>query len=135
LDAIQAAVLRVKLKFLDRWSEGRQRNAALYREQIQGAGLPVERPDGRHIYNQFVIRSPQRDTLMTHLKQQGIASEVYYPVPLHLQPCFSESVSKEGDLPVSEEASKTTLALPIYPELTPEMIHYVADAINSRRAV
>jgi len=131
LDAIQAAVLRVKLKYLDRWTESRQRNAALYRQVLQGAGLPVEQPGGRHIYNQFVIRSPQRDKLITHLKEQGIASEVYYPLPLHLQKCFLDLGYGTGDLPVSEEAARTTLALPIYPELTPEMIRYVACAVNS----
>ena len=131
LDAIQAAVLRVKLKYLDRWTEGRQRNAALYRENIRRAQLPVERPGGRHIYNQFVIRSSRRDELMAHLKQNEIASEVYYPLPLHLQKCFSDLGYRKGSLPVSEKAAETTLALPIYPELTAEMIQYVASAINS----
>jgi len=131
LDAIQAAVLRVKLKYLDRWTEGRQRNAALYRELIRFAQLPVERPGGRHIYNQFVIRSSKRDELIAHLKQNGIASEVYYPLPLHLQKCFSDLGYRKGSLPVSEQAAETTLALPIYPELTPEMIRHVASVINS----
>ena len=131
LDAIQAAVLRVKLKYLDRWTEGRQRNAALYRKHIRCAQLPVERPGGRHIYNQFVVRSSKRDELVAHLKQNGIASEVYYPVPLHRQKCFSSLGYRKGRLPVSERAAETTLALPIYPELTPEMILHVAAAINS----
>jgi dTDP-4-amino-4,6-dideoxygalactose transaminase len=131
LDAIQAAVLRVKLKYLDQWTEGRQRNAALYREHIRCAQLPVERPGRRHIYNQFVIRSSRRDELIAHLKQNEIASEVYYPVPLHLQKCFSGLGYRKGSLPVSEQAAETTLALPIYPELTPEMIRYVAAVINS----
>jgi dTDP-4-amino-4,6-dideoxygalactose transaminase len=131
LDAIQAAVLRVKLKYLDRWTEGRQRNAALYRQQIQVAGLPAELPGGRHIYNQFVIRVSSRDELLAQLKEKGIGSEVYYPVPMHLQPCFAGLGYKPGDFPVSEEAARTTLALPIYPELTPEMIRYVASAINA----
>lgn len=131
LDAIQAAVLRVKLKYLDRWTEGRQRNAALYREHVRSEQLPVERPGGRHIYNQFVIRSIKRDDLIAHLKQNGIASEVYYPVPLHLQKCFAELGYRKGMLPVSEQAAETTLALPIYPELTPDMIRHVASAINT----
>ena len=131
LDAIQAAVLRVKLRYLDRWTEGRQRNAALYREHIRCAQLPVERPGGRHIYNQFVIRSSKRDELMAQLKQNEIASEVYYPVPLHLQKCFSGLGYRKGSLPVSEQAAETTLAVPIYPELTPEMIRHVSEAINS----
>jgi dTDP-4-amino-4,6-dideoxygalactose transaminase len=123
LDAIQAAVLRVKLKYLDRWTEGRQRNAALYREQIRCAQLPVEQPGGRHIYNQFVIRSPKRDALIAHLKQNEIASEVYYPVPLHLQKCFSGLGYRKGSLPVSEQAADTTLALPIYLN-SPDMIRH-----------
>jgi len=131
LDAIQAAVLRVKLKYLDRWTEGRQRNAALYREHIRCADLPVERPRRRHIYNQFVIRSSRRDELIAHLKQNEIASEVYYPLPLHLQKCFSGLGYKKGNLPVSEQSAETTLALPIYPELSAEMIRYVSAAINS----
>jgi dTDP-4-amino-4,6-dideoxygalactose transaminase len=131
LDAIQAAVLRVKLRYLDRWTEGRQRNAALYREHIRCADLPVERPGGRHIYNQFVIRSSRRDELIAHLRQNEIASEVYYPLPLHLQKCFSGLGYRKGTLPASEQAAETTLALPIYPELTPEMIRYVASTINS----
>jgi len=131
LDAIQAAVLRVKLKYLDRWTAGRQRNAALYREHIRRVQLPVERPGRRHIYNQFVISLSKRDEMIAHLKQNEIASEVYYPVPLHLQKCFSRLAYRKGSLPVSEQAAETTLALPIYPELTPEMIRHVADAINS----
>jgi dTDP-4-amino-4,6-dideoxygalactose transaminase len=132
LDAIQAAVLRVKLKYLDRWTEGRQRNAALYRQEIRGAQLPAERHGGRHIYNQFVIRVSNRDEMIAHLKGKGIGCEVYYPAPMHLQPCFAGLGYRAGDFPVSEEAARTTLALPIYPELTPEMIHHVASAINSR---
>jgi dTDP-4-amino-4,6-dideoxygalactose transaminase len=131
LDAIQAAVLRVKLKHLDRWTAGRQRNAALYRQHIRCAQLPVERLGGRHIYNQFVIRSLKREELIAHLRQQGIASEVYYPVPLHLQTCFSNLGYRRGQLPQSENAAETSLALPIYPELTPEMILHVAGAVNS----
>jgi hypothetical protein len=113
----------VKLKYLDRWTEGRQRNAALYRQEIRCAQLPVERPGGRHIYNPFVIRSSKRDEPIAHLRQKGIASEVYFPVPLHLQTCFAESSYRKGMFPVSEQAAETTLALPIYPELTPETIH------------
>lgn len=129
LDAIQAAVLRVKLRHLDRWTEARQRNAAEYRSCMpSGIGLPLEKP-GRHVYNQFVIRHPRRDALMKHLKEQNIGCEVYYPVPLHLQKCFVALGHRPGDFRVSEQAAAETLALPIYPELALEAIRRVAQAI------
>jgi len=129
LDAIQAAVLRVKLRHLDRWTEARQRNAAEYRKRLPAnVTLPVERP-GRHIYNQFVIRHSNRDALMQQLKRQGIGCEIYYPIPLHLQTCFESLGYKSGDFPSSEQAARGTLALPIYPELTTAMIQRVCDAI------
>ncbi len=131
LDAIQAAVLRVKLKHLDRWTEARQRNAALYRQRIQHAETPIEKPGRRHIYNQFVIRTPKRDAVYRHLKAVGIASEVYYPVPLQLQPCYSPLRYEYGQLPESERAARESLALPIYPELSAEMIERVACAVNA----
>jgi dTDP-4-amino-4,6-dideoxygalactose transaminase len=135
LDALQAAILRVKLKYLDAWTEGRQRNAARYRQLFQElgldevVGLPHEREDGRHIYNQFVIRCPQREELMAHLKQHGIGHEVYYPVPMHLQECFANLGYHPGDFPESERAAAESLAIPIYPELTPEMQRNVVEAI------
>jgi dTDP-4-amino-4,6-dideoxygalactose transaminase len=123
LDALQAAVLRVKLKHLDSWSAGRQRNAAVYRELFAQAGLgqvglPVEAPHRRHIYNQFVIRVPHRDELIAHLKKNNIGNEIYYPVPLHLQECFASLGHQRGDFPASEQAANETIALPIYPELS-----------------
>jgi dTDP-4-amino-4,6-dideoxygalactose transaminase len=132
LDAIQAAVLRVKLRHLDGWHAGRQRNAALYRELLAGTdvGLPTARPEARHIYNQFVVRTPRRDALKKHLTDAGIGTEIYYPVPLHLQGCFAELGCKEGDFPVSEAAARETLALPIYAELTGEQIAYVCARIH-----
>jgi len=129
LDALQAAILRVKLRHLDLWTEGRQKNAAEYRQVLQpGVGLPREVAK-RHVYNQFVIRHPRRDALIEHLKAQKIGCEVYYPVPLHLQKCFESLGYRAGDFPVSERAAKETLALPIYPELTNEMIRRIACAI------
>ena len=129
LDAIQAAVLRVKLRYLDQWTGARQRNAAEYRKRLPASvDLPLERP-GRHIYNQFVIRHSNRDTLMQHLKNERIGCEVYYPIPLHLQKCFEALNYHSGDFPSSEQAARETLALPVYPELTPAMIQRVCDAI------
>jgi len=131
LDAVQAAVLRVKLRYLDAWTEARRQNAAQYRKLLpQSLVLPLEKP-GRHIYNQFVIRCAGRDQLMANLKQEGIGCEVYYPVPSHLQPCFSGLHHQTGDFPVSEKASLETLALPIYPELSGEMIERVSAAVTA----
>jgi len=132
LDALQAAILRVKLKHLDRWSEGRARNAALYDQLLEGspAGRPYRDPRARHIYNQYVIRVPKRDQVRERLTERGIGTEVYYPVPLHLQKCFATLGYQNGDLPQSEAAARETLALPIYPELMEEQIRYVATSVR-----
>jgi len=132
LDALQAAILRVKLRHLDRWSEKRARNAALYDQLFEGARLtrPFRDARTRHIYNQYVIRIPQRDALRQHLADRGVGTEIYYPVPLHLQQCFASLGYREGDMPQSEAAAKEVLALPIYPELTEEQIRYVAACVR-----
>jgi dTDP-4-amino-4,6-dideoxygalactose transaminase len=134
LDALQAAVLTVKLRHLDTWTEGRRTNADTYRRLIRERGLdsivlPVEPAGYRHIYNQFVIRVERRDALREFLSSEGIGTEVYYPVPLHLQKCFADLGYREGGFPESEAAANSTLALPIYPELTPPMQEYVVDRI------
>lgn len=136
LDGFQGAVLRVKLPYLDSWSNKRKANAGLYRELFTDAGLteqvglPYERENVRHIYNQFVVRVPgKRDGLRAFLTEKGIGTDIYYPVSLHMQECFEYVGYKEGDLPESEKASRETLALPIYPELRPEQLEYVVDAI------
>jgi dTDP-4-amino-4,6-dideoxygalactose transaminase len=139
LDALQAAIVGAKLPHLDAWTAGRQANARRYRQLFQEAGLvqsglvvlPYEAPERRHIYNQFVIRVPRRDELRKHLADQGIGTEIYYPVPLHVQECFRYLGYREGDCPHSEAAARDTVALPIYPELTEEQIHYVVDAIRA----
>ncbi len=136
LDALQAAVVGIKLKHLDRWTAARQANAARYRQYFADAGLleivtlPAEKQD-RHIYNQFVIRVPdRRDELRVHLRQQGIGTEIYYPVPLHRQECFAGMDVTVTPLPVAETAAAETLALPIYPELTAEQQAYVVEKIG-----
>ena len=138
LDALQAAVLNVKLRYLDEWTAGRQRNAALYRECLakSSAILPQATPyQTRHIYNQFVIRVRERDQLRAWLAEQGIGTEIYYPRALHLQPALESYGFKEGDFPVSERLSNETLALPIFAEATEEEIRAVAEAIVSFRGM
>ena len=135
LDALQAAVVAVKLRYLDDWTAARQKNAATYRKLFADAELPSIRlpaeKQNRHIYNQFVIRVPdRRDELRQYLQQCGIGTEVYYPVPLHLQECFANLQHREGDFPVAEAAARQTLALPIYPELTDDQQGYVVAKIE-----
>jgi len=132
LDALQAAILRVKLRHLDRWSEGRARNAAQYHQRFEGSrvGRPFRDPRARHIYNQYVIRVPERDALREALTERGIGTEVYYPVPLHLQKCFATLGYREGEMPNAEAAAKETLALPIYPELQEDQIRHVAASVR-----
>jgi dTDP-4-amino-4,6-dideoxygalactose transaminase len=133
LDAMQAAVLRVKLTYLSEWTEQRRRNARRYDGLL--ADAPVVRPTIRDynkmIYNQYVIRHIERDELRSHLQSHEIGTEVYYPLPLHLQECFSDLGYKAGALPVSEAAAKQVLALPIYPEVTEEAQEHVAECIRS----
>ncbi len=136
LDALQAAVLRVKFKYLDSWTAGRQRNAAIYRDLLAEMNVPVTPPatkpyQTRHVYNQFAIRCEDRDGLQAYLKQNGVGSEVYYPLPLHLQTCFAHLGHKAGDFQVSEQLAKDSLALPIYSELQSSDIEYVCGLIRS----
>ena len=137
LDSLQAAILRVKLPHLDGWSEARATNAARYNQLFADAGLleeielPAVRDDVRHIFNQYVIRvGEKRDALIEHLKQNDIGTDVYYPVPLHLQECFSYLGYGEGDFPEAESAARETIALPIYPELTARQQSYVVETIR-----
>lgn len=135
MDALQAAVLRVKAPRLAAWTEGRRRNAARYRTLFRDAGLdgivtlPVERSDRVHIFNQFVIRSSDRDALKAHLDGQGIGTEIYYPVPFHLQPCLANLGYQRGDFPAAERAAEESLALPIYAELTSDQQATVVAAV------
>jgi dTDP-4-amino-4,6-dideoxygalactose transaminase len=136
LDSLQAAVLRVKLQYLDEWSAGRQRNAERYRSELAKLPIPVTPASPaayqtRHIYNQFVIRCSGRDRLQAFLKEQGVGSEIYYPLPLHLQPCYSSLGHRKGDFPVAEKLAAESLALPVQGELPFEDIDYVCDTIRT----
>ena len=131
LDELQAAILRVKLRHLDAWTEGRRALAGWYDQKLAplGIGVPVEARYGRHVYYLYVIRVQDRDRIIQELKAAGIASEVYYPQPLHLSaPCRVYGY-REGDFPVSEQASRETLAIPIYPEMSPEQREAVVAAL------
>jgi dTDP-4-amino-4,6-dideoxygalactose transaminase len=145
--------LRIKLKYLDGWTAARQRNAARYRQMFSAVGLtdaggrttddgrptivpgpsyivmPYDAGYGRHIYNQFIIRTDRREAVMAKLKARQIGHEIYYPVPLHLQECFADLGYKLGDMPASESAARETLALPIYGELTEAQQQLVAETI------
>ncbi len=139
IDALQAAVLRVKLRHLDAWTEGRRSVADRYRSLFAREGLedvvslPTEAPGHFHVYNQFVIRVRQdaRDPLRAHLADRRVGSEIYYPIPLHLQACFSSLGHKPGDFPMAEAAANETIALPIYPELTDEALKHVVGSVAS----
>lgn len=140
LDALQAAVLRVKLEHLDAWSEARRKKAISYNTLLQEAGLAAEvsrpfiRPDARHIFHQYVIRVPRRrDDLLKHLSEHGVGSKIYYPVPLHLQKCFAYLGYQRGDFPEAERAALETLALPCFPELSEEQQRYVVEVIAKFR--
>jgi dTDP-4-amino-4,6-dideoxygalactose transaminase len=132
LDAIQAAVLSVKLKYLDVWSEKRRQNAEIYNELFAGTDVitPYAEPYNLHIYNQYIIRVQNRDNLQKFLQEQGIGTAIYYPVPLHLQGCYADLSYRECDFPESERAAKETLAVPIYPELTREQQEWVVEMVQ-----
>jgi dTDP-4-amino-4,6-dideoxygalactose transaminase len=132
LAAIQAAVLDVKLKYLNEWHEARRRHAAVYNKLFAGTKItppPIE-AGNRSIYNQYVVRVPaDRDAVKQKLHERGIATAVYYPIPLHEQECFKYLGHKSGDFPESERACREVLALPVYPELTDEQVKYVAKTL------
>lgn len=136
LDALQAAVLRVKLRHLDSWTERRQQNADHYRRLLAHFEAPVTWPSAapyqtRHVYNQFSICADQRDQLRAHLHSHGIGTEVYYPLPLHLQTCFADLGYKKGDFPVSELLAERSLALPVHPEVSAADIEYVCSTVQA----
>ena len=136
LDALQAAVLRVKLKHLEKWTKGRQRNAARYEALFKQANLlgrvtlPTVTAENHHVYNQYVIRALRRDQLRAYLQEQGIGTEIYYPSPLHLQVCYKDLGYGPGSFPYAERAAQETLALPIYAELAEDQQAYVVETIK-----
>ncbi len=135
LDALQAAVLNVKLRHLDDWTAGRQKNADFYDAGIKARGLekwivpPMRKANYRHIFNQYIIRAQNRDDLLKYLKEHRVGCEIYYPVTFNNQECFRYLGYREGDFPEAERAARETLAIPIYPELTDEQKNYVLDRI------
>ena len=139
LDEIQAAILQIKLDFLDSWARARRENAARYHTAFEERNLieaerltpPFQLEQATHVYNQFVIRTPHRDDLNTWLTEHGIGTMIYYPSPLHTQPCFQNFGYSEGDFPHAERACKEVLALPVYPELTAEDHDYIVDVIEA----
>ena len=137
LDAIQGAILLVKFRHLEQWTTERQRKAHHYHEQFEDLmsflprfELPTIQYSNRHIFNQFVIRVPRRDELRKYLQQEGIGTEIYYPLPLHLQECYAFLKHHRGDFPISEKAADETLALPIYPEMTDAQQAYVVSRVR-----
>jgi dTDP-4-amino-4,6-dideoxygalactose transaminase len=137
LDALQAAVLLAKFRYLEQWTNKRRENATYYNQLFEkadhhslGIELPYVQYNNRHIYNQYVIRIPKRDELREFLMHEGIGTDIYYPLPLHLQECYRDLGYKEGDFPHAEKAARDTLALPIYPELTREQQEYVVAKIT-----
>ncbi|MAD61443.1 MAG: transcriptional regulator [Myxococcales bacterium] len=137
LDALQAVILHIKLEFLNQWAEHRRRNAQRYNQAFTQLDLvakdklitPFARNHDEHVYNQYVIRTPHRDALKEFLKERGVGTMIYYPSPLHTQPCFQELNHKVGDFPVAELACKEVLALPVYPELSDDDFNYVVDSV------
>jgi dTDP-4-amino-4,6-dideoxygalactose transaminase len=134
LDALQAAVLGVKLKHLDEWTRARQDHAAFYLEKLSAAPLALPRATAyqtRHVWNQFTIAAPERDRLRERLAEWGVGTQIYYPLPLHLQTCFSYLGYQPGSFPVSERLAQEALSLPVYPELPAEDLEYVCQALGS----
>ena len=138
LDTLQAAILLVKFRYLEQWTMERQKRAERYQNLLQDLAstlpafkLPITQYQNRHIYNQYVIQVPERDRLRQFLQEEGIGTEIYYPVPLHLQECYHFLNYRRGDFPASEKAADEVLALPIYPELTEEGQNYVIAQIKA----
>lgn len=133
LDTLQAAVLRVKLKYLDGWNQARRQHASRYNGLLANspASLPVEASFAQSVYHLYVIRVQDRDTVASHLREQGVATGIHYPIPIHLQPAYADLGYRAGDFPVTERLSRRILSLPMYAELTPEQLQLVVEALVS----
>jgi len=131
LDNLQAAILRVKLRYLDQWIDSRRRLGALYNKLLADSNVvaPLEPVNYKHVYHLYVIRSENRDTLQAHLKEHGIGTAIHYPTPVHLQPFYSKGVDRHGQFPVAEKICNEILSLPMYPEMTEEHVEIVASEI------
>ncbi len=132
LDELQAAILRVKLRYLDSWNERRKEIAEIYHDSIRARDItkPIEMAYGSHVYHLYVIRTWKREKLQNYLKQKGIEALIHYPIPVHLQKAYEDLGAKEGDFPVAEKCSKQVLSLPIYPELEEKEISKIVNVIN-----
>ena len=131
LDALQAAILNVKLKYLPKWIDQRRKNAKFYDERLPEVVKPIVEAEGaKHSYYMYVIRTPKRDKLKKFLEEKGIGCGIHYPIPLHLQPAYSHLGYKKGDFPVAEKLSKEILSIPVYPELTTEQMNYIVESIK-----
>jgi dTDP-4-amino-4,6-dideoxygalactose transaminase len=133
LDTLQAALLRVKLRYLDDWNAARRRHAALYHQLLESAPvvLPEVADGAEPVYHLYVVRTHRRDALQTHLQAHGIAVGIHYPIPIHLQPAYNDLGYQKGDFPITEQAADQILSLPIYPELTPDAIAHIAATISA----
>lgn len=132
LDEIQAAILRVKLRYLDRWNKARHKHACLYNNLLKNSTIttPIEKDYAKHVFHLYVIRSKNRDKLQKHLKDKGITTLIHYPLPAHLQPSYKGLGYKKGDFPISEKYAQEVLSLPLFPELKEEQIKHVCEVIN-----
>jgi len=133
LDEIQAAILRVKLRYLDRWNEQRREKALIYKRKVEGSGVicPIEKEGARHVYHLFVIRSKKRNGLQASLKERGIDTLIHYPIPIHLQKAYKDLGYKRGDLPMTEQYSREVLSLPFFPEMTEREMDDVGDQVKN----
>jgi dTDP-4-amino-4,6-dideoxygalactose transaminase len=131
MDTLQAAILRVKLRYLEDWIEARRRNAALYTKLLQGSRVmtPIETPDSTHVYHLYVVRTEHRDALQAHLREHGVGVAIHYPVPIHLQPIYAGDGFRQGQFPVTEHVCDQILSLPMFPEMTSEQVEYVTAQV------